>query len=190
MSVEEVFHLRKDTLVYIIFDNQIMESFEHREITKKSFEKHGYTNINYQPYPNLNEDQGYKLNFIRYNESVAVEKKKWYAFVNVLRKVRKEDKPVIITFAGNILDSDIPADIEKRDLEILGYAREGINRKSKPKSGIFITPLKARELLKKYLLTKRIAYDLNREMVNYYNQLNNHPDKKYHYLLMKDGRRL
>lgn len=183
MSVEEVFHLRKDTKVYIIFNSDNMRAQENKLKTKKSFELLGYENIKYQPYGDPAEDYGYRLSFggdFQTDPRMFTEKSKWYAFANVLRKIRKEETPVIITFAGHSLVRDIDNKIEQSDFEIIGYHINGNNmRRSDPKAGMFITPLGARQLFKNVILESRIVEDINDFMIGEYNKMT---EEKYRYL--------
>lgn len=187
MSVEEVFHLRKDTKVYIIFNPANMDSQVNKLKTKNTFERLGYSDIKYQPYGDPAADHGYRLSFrgeFQQNPDLYIEKAKWYAFVNILRKIRKEEKPIIITFAGHSLIQDIPKGIESSDFEIIGYHFDLENmKKSDPKAGIYITPLESRILFKDNILDDLIVEDLNTWMIRYYNEKKLALDEeKYRYL--------
>jgi len=188
MSVEEVFHLRKDTLVYIIFNPENMNNQIQKIKTANSFKRFGYESIRYQPYANPEKDNGFRLKFggeYGINRDLYIEKCKWYSFAMILKKIRKETRPVIITFAGNELVKDISNKIETKDFEILGFYLNLNNRKkSQPTSGIYITPLKARTLFKQRLLQKEITGPIDGEMISYYNLDIEDPSQKYQYFAM------
>lgn len=188
MSVEEVFHLRKDTLVYIIFNPENMNNQIQKIKTANSFKRFGYESIRYQPYADPEKDNGFRLTFMgdfKINRDLYVEKCKWYSFAMILKKIRKETRPVIITFAGNELVQDISNKIETKDFEILGFNLNLNNiRKSQPTSGMYITPLEARTLFKQRLLEKEITGPIDSEMISYYNKNIEDPSQKYQYLTM------
>jgi len=187
MSVEEVFHLRKDTKVYIIFNPESMDGQVNKLKTKNTFERLGYSDIKYQPYADPAADNGYQLRFggqFQLDARLYAERVKWYSFTNILRKIRKEETPVIITFAGHSLIQDIPKDIESSNFEIIGYNFNLNNeRRADAKAGMYITPLLARSLFKDKILNATILLDMNDFMIKYYNEaqlaLN---EEKYKYL--------
>lgn len=187
MSVEEVFHLRKDTKVYIIFNPDNMDSQVEKIKTKNTFERMGYNYIKYQPYADPAADNGYQLRFggkFQLDARLYAERVKWYSFANILRKIRKEETPVIITFAGHSLIQDIPKDIESSDFEIIGYNFNLNNQRiSDPKAGMYITPLLARSLFKDKILKDLLRLDMNDYMIKYYNEIQLELDEeKYKYL--------
>jgi hypothetical protein len=177
--IEDPFNLRKDTLCFILFDPEDMDSYKAKQVTEKSFLSYGYENIKPQLYTDLSKDYGYKLQFNNYDD--PTNRKKWYTFVNVLRKIRKEDNPVIITFAGSLLVKDILKSIENSQMEVLGYNFINNKRSCNVENGIFISPLMAKELYS-YILQKQISIDIFNMINSYYR--NNFPTKSYDYFLM------
>lgn len=178
-------NLDKDTMIFVIFNPKNMLNMKRRNSTVENLNSWGYTNIRFQPYGKTDEDYGYKPVFG--NEVSEMDRVKWYAYLNILRKIRKEDKPVIITFAGNELVSDIPQSITESEIEILGYTLVDPNtkeKKSNANSGVFITPSRAIDLFK-HLLNKRLDRPIHGEMIAYYRDL--YAGKEYNYFLMKNA---
>jgi hypothetical protein len=183
MSVEEVFHLRKDTLVYIIFNPESVNSQLQKIKTENSFKRFGYESIRHQPYADLQKHPGYRLEFsgeFKIDPALSIEKSKWYAVTNIFRKIRKETRPAIITFAGNELLNDISNEIEKKNFEILGFNLNQNNvRRSQPTAGMYITPLEARVLFKQKLVNEPIFTNIDNFMIKYYNETIDNSEQKY-----------
>lgn len=138
MSVEEVFHLNKDTKVFIICNPNDMESMSGRRRVEQEFRKFGYDNISIQYYLTLDQINdsvrklGLDLNVRK--ENVGVDGVyQWYTVANVLRKGRILGTHFIVAFPSSSLSKDIDRrqitkDIMYHNKDIGIFNVEGANK--------------------------------------------------------------